>query len=103
MKKTIFDLSYEEGKKVDAELRKTSYFKQYATGFMISIVLLVFLSCIELFVLALFENTISDTLYQALPAVSIVIMIGFAILFLLLFFFKRFDLVKQFYEEKYNK
>lgn len=99
MKKTIFDLKYEEGRKVDMELRKTSYFKQYILGYAISICMLILIGSGLIFSFSMEESTVTDS-YLIIP---IMIMVGFASLFTLLFWFKKFDLIKKYYEEKSEK
>ena len=97
MKKNVFELSYKEGKKVDKELRKTSYYKQYANGYMFSMICLIILSIT--FAPALY-TTEATTMELITP---IMIIIGFASLFTLIYWFKRFDLVKQYVEAKAEK
>ncbi len=97
MKKNVFELSYKEGKKIDRELRKTSYYKQYATGYMFSMICLIILSLT--FAPALY-TTEATTIELITPAM---IIIGFASLFTLIYWFKRFDLVKQYVESKNEK
>ena len=41
-----------------------------------------------------------ETVSPALKTISIIIMLGFASIMSLLFWFKRFDLMKQYFEEK---
>lgn len=98
MKKTIFDLSFAEGKKVDSELKKTSYFKQYLNGYTLITAILVFFGS---FVLGYFSGT--ENVSVEAFALLFGILIGFLALLTLLFWFKRFDLVKKYYEEKYSK
>ena len=95
MKKTIFDLKFEEGKKLDKELHKTSYFKQYTRGYIFSLLVLIFMGFGVITSLAPEEATSSTYLI-----VPIMIMVGFGSLFTLLFWFKRFDLIKDYYEKK---
>ena len=96
MKKTVFDLKFEEGKKLDTELRKTSYFKQYILGYAISLIMLILAVSGLIFSLSIEESAVTDFYLIT----SIMIMIGFASLFTLLFWFKRFDLIKKYYDEK---
>lgn len=95
MKKSIFDLTFEEGVKVDLEIRKTSYYKQYLKGFILTICMLLLLGG------GLIGGLFSDeNVSSSIIIISIIVMIGFASLMSLIFWFKRFDLMKQYYEEK---
>ena len=100
MKKTIFDLSNKEGRKLDIEFQKTSYFKQYAKGYVTSLLVLIILG--TTYSLSL-PDTIERTSFFIVSSVGAMIMIGFASLLTLLFWFKRFDLIKMYYEEKNEK
>ena len=95
MKKSIFDLTFKEGAALNLEIRKTSYYKQYLKGFIITMLLLILLGS------GFIGVTIADeTVSLAIKTISIVILIGFASINLLIFWFKRFDLMKQYFEEK---
>ena len=95
MKKSIFDLTFKEGVALDLEIRKTSYYKQYLKGFIITMLILILLGS------GFIGVTIADeTVSLAIKTISIVILIGFASINLLIFWFKRFDLMKQYFEEK---
>lgn len=100
MKKTVFDLTNKEGVKIDKELKKTSYFKQYLGGYIYSIFILAILG------LVIPETIIDVVKLELSPDILLLcwlIMVGFASLLTILFWFKRFDLVKQYYEEKCHK
>lgn len=95
MKKTIFDLTFNEGVKLDLEIRKTSYYKQYLKGFILTICMLLVLG------VGLISGLFSDeTISSSIIIVSMILIIGFASLMCLIFWFKRFDLMKQYYELK---
>ena len=95
MKKSIFDLSFKEGVALDYEIRKTSYYKQYLKGFILTICMLLVLG--GGLICGLFTD---ETVSPTLMIITIIVMIGFASLMSLIFWFKRFDLMKQYYEEK---
>ena len=98
MKKSIFNLSFKEGVALNLEIGKTSYYKQYVKGFILSICLLLVLG-FGLIGGLFFDETVSATV----TIISVLILIGFASLMCLLFWFKRFDLMKQYYDEKNEK
>lgn len=87
MKKTVFDLSFNEGKKIDKELHKTSYYKQYVRGYGLCTLLTLIIGCD---LIGAFDKSVPATM----------VMIGFVSVNTLLFLFKRFDLVKEYYETK---
>lgn len=94
MKKTVFDLTYKEGKKIGKEMRKTSYYKQYQLGYSIYALMLILIAFITMF---------SDSIDIDIKEIYYVIFFGFLAIMSLLFWFKQFDLFKKYYEEKYNK
>jgi len=95
MKKSIFDLSFKEGVELNLEIGKTSYYKQYVKGFLLSICMLLLLG--GGLICGLFtDESVSSTIIF----ISIIIVIGFASLMCLLFWFKRFDLMKQYHDDK---
>lgn len=100
MKKSIFDLTRKEGVQVDKELRKTSYYKQYVLGYLYVVLMLLLLGVILPSIGSDIENV---TLSTDTELILFSVTIGFASLLSLLFYFKRFDLVKKYYEEKCNK
>lgn len=91
MKKSIFDLNYEEGIKLDKELRKTSYFRQY---YIINCVSISFI------VIMLIALLLSKEITEAITALYFLIAVCFASIIYLIFNFKRFDLIKKYYDEK---
>lgn len=95
MKKSIFDLTFKEGVALDLEIRKTSYYKQYLKGFILTICMLVLLG--SGFIGVAFTD---ETVSPALKTISIIVLLGFASIMSLLFWFKRFDLMKKYFEEK---
>lgn len=100
MKKTVFDLSSEEGKKIDKELRCTSYYKQYLVGYIATILFIFFMYIVVTSLHEFINPIISEDTFSL---ICIMILSGFVALISLLFWFKRFDLVKKYYGEKYSK
>jgi len=90
MKKSIFGLSYEEGIKLDKELKKTSYFRQY---YLINIVSVSFI--VLILIAILFSKDLNDSTIN----ICFLIAIGFVSIIYLIFNFKRFDLIKLYYDE----
>ena len=90
MKKTIFDLKNTEGIKLDFEMRKTSYYRQYLISYIFSFLILAIGFVIGIIYLP--ENDL----------VSIIILC-FMALITLLFMFKKFDLLKEYYNSKNEK
>ena len=102
MKKSIFDLTREEGKKIDKEMRKTSYYKQYLMEYLLTIMIFAFILGSSIgFVSA--NDSISSQMIEMLDEICIVLGLGFIAVISILFAFKRFDLVKKYYEEKVKK
>ena len=95
MKKTIFDLSFKEGVELNLKIGKTSYYKQYVKGFLLSVFMLLLLGGGLVCGLFSDQSISSSTIF-----VSIMILIGFASLMCLLFWFKRFDLMKLYHDEE---
>lgn len=95
MKKSIFDLTFKEGVSLDLEIRKTSYYKQYLKGFILTMCMLLLLG--SGFIGVTFAD---ETVSPALKTISIIVLLGFASIMSLLFWFKRFDLMKKYFEEK---
>jgi len=95
MKKSIFDLTFKEGVELDLEIRKTSYYKQYLKGYILIICFLVLLGAGFIGYLS-FDDTISSSL----KVISMIILLGFTSLICLNFWFKRFDLMKIYFDEK---
>jgi len=95
MKKSIFNLTFKEGVALDLEIRKTSYYKQYLKGFTLTLCMLLLLG--SGFIGVAFTD---ETVSPALKTISIIVLLGFASIMSLLFWFKRFDLMKQYFEEK---
>lgn len=83
---------------MNLEIGKTSYYKQYINGFILSICMLLILE-IGLISGLFFDETVSATV----TIICMLILIGFASLMCLLFWFKRFDLMKQYYDDKIEK
>lgn len=101
MKKTIFDLSLQEGKQIDKEISKTSYFKQYVGGYIFTIIFLVFVYFIGT-ALYVFDNpTYQEETANVIYSIGLIIIGSAMAIGLLLFWFKKFDLIKKYYEEKY--
>ena len=95
--KNIFELTNQEGQKVDFEAKKTSYCKQYRMFYLVScfILLLTFIYVSFIY----FQFT--DLPYsQLLYGIAIAIILSFFALIFMLFNFKRFDLIRDFYNEK---
>ena len=91
MKKTIFDLSYEEGKKLEKEIKKTSYYNQYR---------MIGYCSITIMVIILVSSFFSEELTAPSENFFSLFTLGFMILIFLLYNFKRFDLMKMYYDEK---
>lgn len=102
MKKSVFELTRKEGKKVDKRLRKTSYFRQYLLEFALTIMILAFVIGFLLGYVDANES-IDSNLLEMFNALIIIIGFGFIAVVSILFAFKRFDLVKKYYEEVYVK
>lgn len=94
MKKTIFDLKYSDGIKLDKELKKTSYFQQYFASVCLSVWILCVGGIVSI------TNCIETGADITIP---VVLLAGFASLIVLLFRFKRFDLIKEYYNSKNDK
>lgn len=90
MKKSIFDLTYAEGMQLDREFRKTSYARQYYLSFAVIIVLLIL---VETLCAVLTESV--DALF-----ITLAIMVGFFFMACVISQFKRFDVIKKYYDEK---
>ena len=102
MKKSVFDLTYKEGKEVDRAMRKTSYYKQYLTQYALIVVVYAFVMGLMIGIassITSFDPHIADLIEIS----GIIITVGFLAVICLLFAFKRFDLVKKYYEEKVKK
>lgn len=100
MKKTVFDLSLEEGKKIDKEIRKTSYFKQYIGGYIFTILFLLFAYLLGTG-LYMFDNpTYNEETVTIIYSIGIIIIGSAMSIAILLFWFKKFDLIKKYYDEK---
>ena len=102
MKKTVFDLTYKEGKEIDKAMRKTSYYKQYLTIYAVIVVLFVLVAG---FMIGFVSSTATTDSHigDLIEFAGLVISIGFLSIICLLMEFKRFDLVKKYYEEKVQK
>lgn len=99
MKKTIFDLSLEQGKKIDKEIRKTSFFKQYIGGYVFTILFLLFVYLIGTG-LYMFDNpTYQEETANLINSIGIIIIGSAMAISILLFWFKKFDLIKKYYDE----
>ena len=95
MKKSIFDLTFKEGAALDLEIRKTSYYKQYVKGYILAICIAV------LFNVGLISGVLSDkSVTPALIMIGTIIVVCFVSLITLIFWFKRFDLMRLYFEEK---
>lgn len=95
MKKSIFVLTFEEIKKVDIKLRGSGYFKLYTLCYAISLITLFLVGVALCFAVSIGELLAEDY--------YLILLICFCILFTLLYFFKRFELIKQYYEEEKNE
>ncbi len=100
MKKSIFDLDYKEGKKIDKELRKTSYYKQYLKEYIMIMCVLMFVSGSILGWIGA-DESIDSSLYEMFFSIGLIIATGFFAVISIIFGIKRFNLVKQYYDEKY--
>lgn len=96
MKKTIYDLNKQEGTKLDLEIRKTSYFKQYTLNFGISVIALIIIAWGSILWL-------EDMNAENIIPIVITITAGFLMFYCLIYEFKRFDLIKDYYEKKKDK
>ena len=102
MKKSIFDLTYKEGKEIDKAMRKTSYYKQYLTEYLLTIAIFAFILGFSIgFVSA--SDSVNSQMIELIDEIAIIIGAGFVAIISILFAFKRFDLVKKYYEEKVKK
>lgn len=99
MKKTVFDLSYDEGKKIDKELKRTSYFKQYFMGYILTILFFVIVYFVGIF-MCVDCKAISEETLNIIVAIGLMLVGCFIVVSMLLFWFKRFDLAKEYYESK---
>ena len=90
--KSIFELSYSEGRKIDAEVKKTSYYKQY---------LRIYIVCyIELIIgLMILVGLCSSTGFSQLYAIGLIILISAFAIITMLFQFKKLNLINQYYYE----
>ena len=90
--KSIFELSYSEGKKIDAEVRKTSYFKQY---------LIIYIVCYITLIIGflILTGICTATEFSQLYAIGLTILISAFAIITILFQFKRMNLINQYYYE----
>lgn len=103
MKKSIFDLSLEEGKKLENEVRKTSYFKQYVGGYIFTAIFLIFVYFLGTG-LYMFDNpTYQEETANLIDSIGIIIVGSLTAISALLFWYKRLDLIKKYYDEKNEK
>ena len=100
MKKTVFDLDYKEGRKIDKQLRKTSYYKQYSLQYIIGIIVL-FICVMSVLSDVMLSSSIDSNTKDIVWCVSVIILLCFVALISIIFGIKRFNLVKQYYDEKY--
>lgn len=100
MKKTIFDLTLEEGKKIDKEIRKTSYFKQYVSGYIFTALFLLFIYFLGTGLYIFHNPAYQEETANVINSVGLIIIGSSMAISSLLFWFKKFDLIKKYYEEK---
>lgn len=100
MKKSVFNLTKKEFKAIDKEMRKISYFKQYYLIYILSILLLIFAGMIGVLVYCEGGKELFDEKTLNIILSCAIILLGFfASLMALISGFKRFDLVKKYYDE----
>lgn len=99
IKKSIFDLTFKEGKEVEKAMRKSSYYKQYLIQFLLSDFVIIVFAC---WIISHFSGSNLDDAFmnEAVQGIVFIIALGFIAIIELLFEFKRFDLVKMYYKEK---
>ena len=95
MKKTVFDLSLKEGKKIDKEIRKTSYFKQYIKGYIFTILFLIFVYFLGTGLYVFDNPTYQEATANLIYSIGIIIIGSTMAISMLLFWFKKFDLIKK--------
>ena len=104
MKKSIFDLTTKEGKNLDKNFRKTSYYKQYLKVYLLEIGLYALIAGFAIgWTSAGIEDEINPTVSEIFTTSAFIVMIGFIAISAMLFGFKKFDLLKKYYEEKEEK
>ena len=104
MKKSIFSLTYKEGKELDKKMRKTSYYKQYLKVFLLEIVLFdLFVGFFIGWTSEGIEEKVGSVASEIFSTSAIIVVLGFVAISAMLFGFKRFDLIKQYYEDTKEK
>lgn len=100
--KSIFKLNKKEWKKLEKELRKSYFYRQYIIEFIVGI---IFFS----FVCGFFLGRISGLEYlnkstkDMYISIGVIIFFGFITILAILFAFKKLDLLKKYYEENKEK
>ena len=92
--KGIFDLNFKEGINLDLKIKKTSYYKQYLKGYIVSTIILFIIG-----LTAIADLFVDYEKNSVAICLAFIILGGFLSILVLLFTFKRFDLIKDFYEE----
>lgn len=94
MKKSIFDLTKEETKKINLELIRTSYFQRY----ILSYFLVVLVSTLFGIFITIISDFDKDMILDEGMAMLVIVL--FIAIITILFLFKMFDLMKEYYEQK---
>ena len=97
MKKTIFELNKEEGKKLNIELMGTQYFRQYIFSYSVIMVVSILMGMF-IIIGSDFDKTMALD-----EGMAMLVLVLFVLLITLLFLFKMLDLSKQYYDEKNNE
>lgn len=92
MKKSIFDLSFMEGFKLQLNVSKTSYYRQYVKNYILTIFIVALVSFSYIKYISKADENLSTICY--------IIIFCFVGLTGMICSYKRFDLMKQYFEEK---
>ena len=97
MKKSIFDFNAEKMKKLNLELIGTHYFKRYLLSYSIIMIVSILFGMLITIAYDFDKDIILD------EAMAMLILILFVATITMLFIFKMFDLMKQYYDDKIEK
>lgn len=102
MKKSIYDLSRTELKTVFKEFRKTHYYKRYLMEYMSLNIIFILVASFTLCWFFYCDNNCSQ-IVDLLSGLGYILVVGIFLIIDVLFIFKKYDLLKSYYEEKKAK